>query len=126
MCDRFVKSGFLDKAGITLVNCQGKTNIPLFIPILAQFQIPFLVIFDKDSNSESDKQLNEDLRRSVDEVSKFGRQIVLNPDFEGELGVTKAQAEKYGKPKACVNRAGGLAENELAGNLKEVLHWIAA
>jgi len=126
LAERFIGTGSLEKLGITLVNCQGKTNIQLFIPILVQFRIPFLVVFDKDTHSQSDQELNHSLEISAEDPEGDGKFIVLNPDFEVVFGVTPTQVRNNGKPKACYDRAKIINFEDLDQNLKKILEWISA
>jgi predicted ATPase len=76
-----------DGEQISIVECGGKTNMPLFIEICLRARVPFVVVHDSDLHPgreplEEEVQLNALIRRLAGEE----RTIVLDPDFEGIVG----------------------------------------
>jgi hypothetical protein len=76
-----------DGAQISIVECGGKANLPLFIEICRRARVPFVVIHDSDlwpdrEPLEDNLALNALIRRRAG----AGRTIVLEPDFEGVAG----------------------------------------
>jgi predicted ATPase len=76
-----------DREQISIVECGGKTNIPLFIEICKRARVPCIVVHDSDVRpdrepSESDLKLNALIRRRAG----ARRTIALEPDFEGVAG----------------------------------------
>jgi hypothetical protein len=76
-----------DGEQISIVECGGKTNLPLFIEICLRARIPFVVIHDSDlwperEPLEDNVRLNALIRR----LAGARRTIVLEPDFESVAG----------------------------------------
>jgi len=76
-----------DREQISIVECGGKSNLPLFIEICRRARVPYVVVHDSDMRPdrepvESEVKLNALIR------SRAGarRTIVLEPDFEGIAG----------------------------------------
>jgi CRISPR-associated exonuclease Cas4 len=104
-----------DTAGITIVDCGGKHNLVLYIRILNAFGIPYCVVHDEDPLPASKPDsMTEDLWNSkkrahelnveiADIVNKkYGRSVVMDPDFEGVAGISKSVAERKGKAVAAL------------------------
>jgi hypothetical protein len=79
-----------DREGISIVECGGKANLPVFVRLCQATGIPFLVVHDRDAGPgrdpiPSERRLNELLR------SLAGDQhvIQLAPDFEGVAGLAR-------------------------------------
>ena len=73
-----------DAHGVSIVECGGKANIPLFARVCAAAGIPYVALHDRDARrgrapSRSEQHLNDVI------VGLAGpeRVIVLEPDFEG-------------------------------------------
>lgn len=113
----------LDEKGITIVNCQGKTNIPLFQQVLNTFRIPYLATYDKDTKSEQNKDLNEQIR-SLAEKEDVGKHFVLNPDFDAVLGVSKSKINSLGKPQACYEYLNSLKKEDVPAKLSDLASQI--
>ena len=76
-----------DREQISIVECGGKSNIPLFIEICRRARVPFVVVHDSDLRperepSEAEQTLNALIRRKAG----ARRTVVLEPDFEGIAG----------------------------------------
>jgi predicted ATP-dependent endonuclease of OLD family len=76
-----------DREQISIVECGGKSNIPLFIEICRRARVPFVVVHDSDRRPgqeplEAELKLNALIRRRAG----ADRTIVLEPDFEGVVG----------------------------------------
>ena len=76
-----------DGEQISIVECGGKTNLPLFIEICLRARVPFVVIHDSDlwperEPLEDNVRLNALIRR----LAGARRTIVLEPDFESVAG----------------------------------------
>jgi ABC-type dipeptide/oligopeptide/nickel transport system ATPase component len=76
-----------DGEQISIVECGGKTNLPLFIEICLRARVPFVVIHDSDlwperEPLEDNVRLNALIRR----LAGTRRTIVLEPDFESVAG----------------------------------------
>jgi predicted ATPase len=76
-----------DREQISIVECGGKSNIPLFVEICRRARVPFVVVHDSDLRPgreplEADLRLNALIRRRAG----ARRTVVLEPDFEGVAG----------------------------------------
>jgi predicted ATP-dependent endonuclease of OLD family len=76
-----------DREQISIVECGGKSNIPLFIEICRRARVPFVVVHDSDLRPdreplEAEQKLNALIRR----LAGARRTVVLEPDFEGVTG----------------------------------------
>ena len=76
-----------DREQISIVECGGKSNLPLFVEICRRARVPCVVVHDSDLRPgreppEAELKLNALIRRRAG----ARRTIVLDPDFEGILG----------------------------------------
>jgi predicted ATP-dependent endonuclease of OLD family len=76
-----------DREQISIVECGGKANLPLFVEICKRAHVPYVVMHDSDMRQdrepvESEVKLNALIRRHAG----ARRTIVLEPDFEGVAG----------------------------------------
>jgi hypothetical protein len=78
-----------DREAISIVECGGKPNIPLFARICEAARIPYLVVHDRDAPHGREPILGE--RVVNDEIARIAgrdRVVVLEPDLEGVAGLT--------------------------------------
>jgi predicted ATP-dependent endonuclease of OLD family len=78
----------VDEESISIVECGGKPNIPLFARICRAVGLPFVVVHDSDRRagggiSASERALNA----LIAETAGKKRTIVLDPDFEAVAGL---------------------------------------
>jgi hypothetical protein len=76
-----------DRERISIVECGGKGNIPLFARISRAVGVPFVALHDRDAPageepSESERLLNDEIAEIAG-----GDRIELAPDFEGVAGI---------------------------------------
>jgi AAA domain, putative AbiEii toxin, Type IV TA system len=76
-----------DREQISIVECGGKSNLPLFIEICRRARVPCVVVHDSDLRPgrdpvEAELELNALIRRRAG----TRRTVVLEPDFEGVAG----------------------------------------
>jgi predicted ATPase len=76
-----------DRELISVVECGGKSNLPLFVEICKRARVPYVVVHDSDMRPgrdpvDSELKLNALIRRRAG----ARRTIVLEPDFEGVAG----------------------------------------
>ena len=77
----------LNRLGCTIIEVGGKRNLLPMAEVVQSFDIPIILVFDRDStvfkkNREKEKELNKEIRAFVgprDRVTEFV------PDYEGEL-----------------------------------------
>jgi predicted ATP-dependent endonuclease of OLD family len=76
-----------DREQISVVECGGKSNLPLFVEICRRARVPYVVVHDSDVREgrepvESELKLNALIRRRAG----ARRTVVLEPDFEAVAG----------------------------------------
>jgi hypothetical protein len=78
----------VDREGITLVECGGKPNMPLFIRICKAADVPFVVVHDRDAPSrEREPHETRVLNDLIAAEAGPDRTIVLEPEFEPVAGL---------------------------------------
>ncbi len=105
---------------VSIIDCGSKFNLTLYMEVLNAFRIPYLVIHDEDpvdpelepgaAKYDSDKfreakqtfEENQRIEDAADSIIGGVRQIPGK--FEKLLGISKAQADKLGKPFAAVEK----------------------
>ena len=103
---------------VSIIDCGSKFNLTLYMEVLNAFRIPYLVIYDEDSidpelkpggakydpdKFREAKQAFEENQRIEDAAdSTVGKMRQISGKFEKLLGISKAQADKLGKPFAAV------------------------
>lgn len=78
----------IDREAISVVDCRGKSNIPLFARVCQVAGIPSVAVHDRDASAsqepiDAEKLLNDRIRATVGEDLT----IELVPDFEGVAGL---------------------------------------
>jgi predicted ATP-dependent endonuclease of OLD family len=99
-----------DREQISIVDCGGKSNLPLFVEICRRARIPYVVVHDSDMRPgrepvPSEVRLNALIRRQAG----ARRTIVLEPDFEGVFGF-RSRARK---PERAWHRISNARADEL-------------
>jgi hypothetical protein len=79
----------VDREAISIIECGGKPNIPLFARICRAAGIPFVVLHDSDRKTSGRLAPAEQaLNLLIAETAGEERVIVLDPDFEAVAGLT--------------------------------------
>jgi predicted ATPase len=99
-----------DREQISIVECGGKSNLPLFVEICKRARVPYVVVHDSDQRPgrepiPSDLRLNALIKRRAG----AGRTIVLEPDFEGVAGFRS----RHRKPERAQHRLAHAHRDEL-------------
>ncbi len=136
-----IQEGMLNVMNTSIINTQSKYNIPLFVKVLNSLKIPYCVMIDEDpfflphytvSNKEKIKgkrrayKLNLEIAEIID--SSLGKLVIVSPDIDGFLGISKKQRSKLGKPTAVyhkfneLRREGSSKVSELLGLFELVLN----
>ena len=107
-----------DREAISIVECGGKANIPLFARICTAIGVPFLAVYDSDLRPgrapvASDEALNALLADVVGEE----RRVVLEPDFETASGL----AGNRNKPKRAWRHFADLSPDEVPPPLERAV-----
>jgi CRISPR-associated exonuclease Cas4 len=77
-----------DRAQISIVECGGKSNIPVFARICQACSIPFVVVHDRDAEAGEEPISSEQgLNALISEIAGSERVIELAPDFEAVAGL---------------------------------------
>jgi predicted ATP-dependent endonuclease of OLD family len=103
-----------DREQISIVECGGKANLPLFVEICKRARIPYVVLHDSDMRPgrepvESEVKLNALIRRRAG----VRRTVLLEPDFEGVAGFRS----KARKPERAWSRLANSSRDELPAPL---------
>jgi predicted ATPase len=78
----------VDREAISIIECGGKPNIPLFARICRATGIPFLVVHDSDRKASGRLVAAERaLNALIAETAGADRVVVLDPDFEAVAGL---------------------------------------
>jgi hypothetical protein len=78
-----------DREAITIVECGGKSNIPLFAQVCGAAGIPFVAVHDRDAPPGRRPIVSERvMNREIAEVVGAERIVELAPDFERVAGLT--------------------------------------
>lgn len=87
----------VDREGISIVECGGKPNIPLFARICRATGIPFLVVHDSDRQpSGRPTEAEQALNKLIADTAGDAPVIILDPDFEAiaQLGGHRRKPER--------------------------------
>ena len=77
-----------DRAEVSIVECGGKSNIPVFARICQACRIPFVVVHDRDAEPGADPIPSEQgLNALISEIAGPERVVELAPDFEAVAGL---------------------------------------
>ncbi|HFD87264.1 MAG TPA: DUF2813 domain-containing protein, partial [Gammaproteobacteria bacterium] len=100
----------INKENISVVECGGKTKIPLFVKVAKAFRIPYVVLVDHDireiKEHWSDKRKKEERGRNkkhkrwnetILDTAGESRTFWMKPDFEGDLGLPRDESSKIDK-----------------------------
>lgn len=87
------------KYDYTLIDCAGKDNMPVYVKLLNKFSLPYIVVYDKDHQSEKDsnaKRIADQKSALIEsEINKsHGNSVVLVNDIEEEIGVTEKRNKR--------------------------------
>ncbi len=99
-----------DRDGVTIVECGGKANIPLFARVCHAAGVPCVAVHDRDAPIGRRPRLSERvLNAAVRETAGADRTIVIAPDFEGLVGLPGGER----KPEQAWRRFAALGESEI-------------
>lgn len=78
----------LDREAISIIECGGKPNIPLFARICRATGVPFVIVHDSDRKASGRLAAAERaLNALIADTAGDGGAIVLDPDFEAVAGL---------------------------------------
>lgn len=95
----------VDAEGIAIVDCGGKSAIPLLVRVCRALDIPFVVLHDEDvwpiqdatdpaKQEEENKQHQQLNKRIADAISGAGGLYIAKPSLEAMLGIGRAAKDK--------------------------------
>lgn len=81
---------------VTLVDCNGKGNIPMFQKVLAHFRIPYTVIHDEDRGNHSEEALNLRIGNLLPTADGQNLRFMISPtNLEQMLGYAIGKDKPY-------------------------------
>ncbi len=122
-----------DISEVSVIDCAGKWNLPAYVHLLNEFQIPYLIVHDEDpvrNDPEGDKlrsarelyEFNSDIACAVDQG--LGDVEMVTPDFERACGVSRSAGKRLGKPFAGVQHLDELSDERLPKVLCDIVSRI--
>ena len=136
-----IQEDLLKVINTSIINVQSKYNILLFVKVLNSRKIPYCIMIDEDpfflpyfTNSNREKirekrkhyRMNQTIANGIND--SLGKLVIISPDLEEFLGVTRKQREKLGKPTAIYQKFDELQKqkspkiNELVDLFKLLLY----
>jgi predicted ATP-dependent endonuclease of OLD family len=107
-----------DRLGISIVECGGKPNIPLFVRICEAARMPYLAVHDRDAAPGKKPIAGERvLNAQIMELAGPDRVVVLAPDFEAVAGL-RARSHK---PAHAWERFSDVVAGEVPAQLRLVV-----
>jgi predicted ATP-dependent endonuclease of OLD family len=111
-----------DQEAISIVDCAGKGNMPLFAEICNACRIPYVVVHDRDApRGESPVEAEQIANEAILRIAGRKRTVTLVPDFEGIAGLRV----RRGKPAAAWQRFQG-RNAELPEPLRQAVERVVA
>lgn len=107
---------------VTLIDAQGKGNIPLFQQVLNHFQIPYTVIHDEDQGNPLAPNENATIGALLAQGHKENNRYMISPtNLEASLGIPSGKDRVY----RALRRVEELhAAGDVAPDFLEVMNWI--
>jgi len=119
----------INKDNVSIIECGGKTKIPLFARVADKLGIPFVVLADhdirdiKDEWSEKQKankadrnKTHREWNKAIVDVAGQERTFFLKPDFEGALGLSGDDSQKVDQAMAWFSN---VKEQDIPSCLRE-------
>ena len=77
-----------DREAISIVECGGKPNLPLFAQICDAIGVPYVVVHDRDAPAGREPiQAERAVNAAIASIAGPERTVVLTPDFEAAAGL---------------------------------------
>ena len=109
-----------DREAISIVECGGKPNIPVFARVCDAVGVPYVVVHDRDAPPGREPiQAERVVNALIAEIAGPERTIVLEPDFEAVAGLVG----ENNKPERAW-RSFSLEERAVPARLAEVVHRV--
>lgn len=107
----------LNVSNVSIIKAESKFNIPRFLKVFNSLGIPYTVLIDEDpyflpkytkTNPSRIKNKRKAYKKTLEIAdmvdTSIGKILVVSPNFDEFLGVSKNQIDKFGKPTASYNR----------------------
>jgi hypothetical protein len=112
-----------DRLGISIVECGGKPNIPLFVRICEAARVPYVAMHDRDAPAGRKPIHGERvLNAQIEQLAGRERVVVLTPDFEGAAGL-RARSHK---PEHAWEYFSALATGDVPAPLRVAVERVVA
>ncbi len=113
----------IDRIGISIVECGGKANLPVFVRLCRATGVPFVVVHDRDAPPDrqpiaSERRLNERIRT----LSGGENVVELAPDFEAVVGLRRHSH----KPEQAWQHFHALTAEDAPADLRRVVELTIA
>ena len=111
----------VDREAITIVECGGKPNMPIFIRICQAARIPFIVVHDGDARPHRKPIRHErGLNAEIVGLAGLRRVVVLTPDFEA---VARLHGHHH-KPAHAWHRFSTIEPDRIPAPLRHVVEKV--
>jgi putative ATP-dependent endonuclease of the OLD family len=81
-----------DREGISIIACDGKSNIPLFARVCQATGVPFVAVYDRDApRGRRPARSARSLNSLIASIAGPEHAVMLTPDFEGAAGLSGHQ-----------------------------------
>ncbi len=112
-----------DRERISIIECGGKSNIPLVARIARAVGVPFVAVHDRDAPSGSrPNQAERRLNRTIVELAGDENRVQLIPDFEGATGLRG----HHHKPARAWHSLADLVDEEVPPPLRRIVERAVA
>jgi len=119
----------VDAEGVAIVDCGGKTAIPLVTRVCRSLEIPFAVLHDEDiwavkdaqdpvKQGEENKRAEVENKRIADAVGTAGTLSIAKPSLEALLDIGKSAKDK---PLRIVEKMQGIVPTDIPAPLLEAV-----
>jgi predicted ATP-dependent endonuclease of OLD family len=108
---------------ITLIDCDGKANIPMFQKVLNHFQIPYTAVHDEDLGNEIEQSLNAKIESLLNTPHGQNTRYMISPtNIEGMLGYTPTKKDKPYQALKQIERLH--SSNSLPPEFLSAMNWV--
>lgn len=119
---------------VSIVDCGGKHNIPLYLAIVNAYDLQYSVIHDEDplpdpipddwsEEKRRGKRRTFELNATIADLVNpdLGNVLVISSDFEWASGVSKTRGKKMGKATAALEHFSDKPPGEIPVQIREIV-----
>lgn len=119
---------------VSIVDCGGKHNIPLYLAIVNAYDLQYSVIHDEDplpdpipddwsEEKRREKRRTFELNATIADLVNpdLGNALVISSNFEGASGVSKTRGKKIGKAIAALEHFSEKPPNEVPVDIRKLV-----